>query len=66
MNANFEEVKLTGTVRTGLNLPGDFYLLNVGDIVISNGWPHIVIDAGVDQGKRIAAFRSPYSWRVVK
>jgi hypothetical protein len=59
-----KEVKRTGIVKFEMDLPYEFTCLNVGDIVIQKGWPHIVIDAGPEQGKRIAAFRKPYSIEV--
>lgn len=59
-----ETVVMTGSVKFNPDLPYEFTHLNVGDIVMIKGWPHIVIDAG-EQGKRIAAFREPYSWKVV-
>ena len=58
-------VKLSGQVRIEPDLPYEFSNINVGDLVISHGWPHIVIDAG-EQGKRIAGFKEPYSIRIVK
>jgi hypothetical protein len=61
-----QEVKLTGYVRYEPELPYQFTNVDVGDIVIKNGWPHIVIDAGKEQGKRLAAFRNPYSWKIIK
>lgn len=56
MNEDKPTVKLTGNVRISPNLPDDFDKIDVGDIVITKGYPHVVIDAGEEQGKRIAGF----------
>jgi hypothetical protein len=58
-------VSLSGYVRYEPELPYEFTNTDVGDIVVKNGWPHIVIDAG-KQGKKIAAFKEPYGWKVEK
>lgn len=58
-------VQLTGGRMVDPQLPGDFHFLKVGDLIIDRGWPHVIIDAGPEQGKRLAAFRSPYGWRVI-
>ncbi len=57
--------KLSNNLRINFSFPEDFDKVDVGDIVIHKGWPHIVIDAGT-QGKKIAAFREPFGWKVTK
>ena len=59
-----QQVILTGNVSFDKDLPFEFTNVEIGDILIQRGWPHIVIDAGAEQGKRIAAFREPFGWSV--
>jgi hypothetical protein len=58
------EVKRTGAFFRNPILPDEFDKLKPGDLVLVKNWPHIVIDAGPEQGNRIAAFREPYCWKV--
>ena len=46
----------------GTILRGRMEELKIGETILYRGFPHVVIDAGPDQGKRIAAYQEPYSF----